>query len=334
FEKFRSFFRGAFMSVLASILAFLKKWKTLLLIIFIPFAGVSLLLLALISSHPGAGTSFKIMVYQWWNNIFKGGDPFLLIEKGDLSGLEKLLKSHPEMAMEREPARGATPLHTVQDVPTAQLLLDHGAEIDAELSGYSGATTPLFDAIYGGRTELALFLIDKGADIKKLNDFNRTPLHVAASCGDVEVTAALLKKGADPTFRGPRTGDLTPPQEAAFNGKLPVLQHFYEQGVSFDLTETLFISISPRNNSVNRFLLDTGKIDVNAQNKYGSTLLHESASFGNHEVFRLLLERGADPERPDKDGKRVIDQLKDLNFSLLDQSERDRILKILEEFKN
>jgi len=96
----------------------------------------------------------------------------------------------------------------------------------------------------------------------------------------------------------------------------------------------LFVSLPhSHDNTVNRFLLDTGKIDVNARNKYGRTLLHETARFGNHELFRILLERGADSEKPDNEGKRVIDLLNSNNFFSLDQAVRDQLLKTLEEFK-
>ncbi|HOT28132.1 MAG TPA: ankyrin repeat domain-containing protein [Candidatus Ozemobacteraceae bacterium] len=318
------------------------------LILIVPLGAILLVLIAVLSSHPGASISFKVEASKFLNTFIKGGDPFVLMEHGNLAGLEKLLKRHPEMSRERESARGCTPLHLAPDVDFARLLLDHGAEIDAVLK--FDEITPLHEAISHGRTKVALFLIDRGASISKFDSFNRSPLHAAALYGNVEVTDALLKKGANPNVCGSKTNDLTPPLEACAQGTLNVVRYYYEHGIPFDLTDALFVSLySPhftssgtdilRTIDVERFLLDTGKVDVNAQThrpyKNGETLLHAAARSYNLEFFRILLERGADPDKPDADGKRVIDRINSDEYDYFGhrQEERELIVKILNEFK-
>ncbi len=68
--------------------------------------------------------------------------------------------------------------------------------------------TALHWATYYGNTDIALWLIDSGADVnaKTLKGYGRyepgiTPLILAAYYGHAEVLQALLKKGADPAVK-------------------------------------------------------------------------------------------------------------------------------------
>jgi len=42
-----------------------------------------------------------------------------------------------------------------------------------------------------------------------------------------------------------------------------------------------------------RYLVDEAKLNVNAQDNYGDTSLHDAAKFGHIEVVKILLEAGA-----------------------------------------
>jgi uncharacterized protein len=53
-------------------------------------------------------------------------------------------------------------------------------------------------------------------------------------------------------------------------------------------------------------LVDAGA-DVNESQERGFTPLHAAAQNGDVESTRLLLERGADPERATDDGRRAAD---------------------------
>ena len=57
--------------------------------------------------------------------------------------------------------------------------------------------SPLTLAACGGHVELAMLLLERGANIEEVNDEGYTPLMEAASGGYVEVGRVLLDKGAD-----------------------------------------------------------------------------------------------------------------------------------------
>jgi ankyrin repeat protein len=59
---------------------------------------------------------------------------------------------------------------------------------------------PLHSAV-AGRSEVALLLIERGADVNVRQRHGWTPLHGAADHGDVDVVEALLAAGADPLAR-------------------------------------------------------------------------------------------------------------------------------------
>ncbi|GKZ38459.1 hypothetical protein AbraIFM66950_010683, partial [Aspergillus brasiliensis] len=75
-----------------------------------------------------------------------------------------------------------------------ELLLDSGANINAEGS----LDTPLNIAIKLEAIEIALLLIERGADISRRSHTGRTPLMLAAGRGSLDLVMAILLKKADP----------------------------------------------------------------------------------------------------------------------------------------
>lgn len=61
----------------------------------------------------------------------------------------------------------------------------------------SGGSSPLITAAVFGKTEVALVLIEAGADVNFKNNDGSTPLHTAAFFCRTEIVEALLAKGAD-----------------------------------------------------------------------------------------------------------------------------------------
>ena len=52
-----------------------------------------------------------------------------------------------------------------------------------------------------GHEELAMFLLNKGADVSKTDTIGTTPLHAAVQTGKLELVKALLAHGANPNAR-------------------------------------------------------------------------------------------------------------------------------------
>ncbi|MCP3927910.1 MAG: acyltransferase family protein [Bacteroidetes bacterium] len=65
----------------------------------------------------------------------------------------------------------------------------------------SGGSSPLITATVFGKTEVALALIEAGADVNFKNNDGSTPLHSAAFFCRTEIVEALLANGADTTIK-------------------------------------------------------------------------------------------------------------------------------------
>ena len=77
------------------------------------------------------------------------------------------------------------------------LLLDKGADIDKHLVSCVQGTNPaLYIAVLNGHIDAATLLLDRGANLETPSDRGETPLNVAASLGKLEIGSLLLDSGA------------------------------------------------------------------------------------------------------------------------------------------
>ena len=159
----------------------------------------------------------------------------------------------------------------------ADLLYKHGALVDVR--GLS-ERTPLHAASLVGHVDIMRWLLDHGAGVNALQEYQRwTPLHLAAGNLYPEAVQLLLDHNADINSRN--EADNTP------------------------LCETIFKPISSREEKavdVVRLLLARGA-DPNPCDRNHSTLLHQASSHGWPEVVRLLVSHGAKVDVEDEEGK-------------------------------
>ena len=161
---------------------------------------------------------------------------------------------------------GQTLLHlAAQDsLYLTEWMIDHGSFID-ELN--IEAETPVMSAITARKTEIVLFLLDKGADVNAVNEHGRSLLHYAAGPDqNVTITQQLLRDNAN--IESHDQQGQTPLCAAAFHS----------------------------NHAVCRTLLHYGA-SVKSLEKDGWTALHYLAMRGNPDFMqRLLLKEGPDVE--------------------------------------
>lgn len=154
-------------------------------------------------------------------------------------------------------------------------LLSNNADVNC--GGRDGAT-PLFVAAAGGHVEAVNMLLSHQPLIDKACDAGETPLFIAAQYGHVSVVIRLLEAGAN-VERVMMKEDLTP----------------------------LMIALGRNHIEVGRALV---KFHANPNRAYlnsgGATLLHYAVGKGQLEWVKLLLEAGAEVDKPADNGATPI----------------------------
>ncbi|KAK3255287.1 hypothetical protein CYMTET_35523, partial [Cymbomonas tetramitiformis] len=159
-------------------------------------------------------------------------------------------------------------------------LLEKGAEVDAEDGEGRSALTM---ALAGGKEAAARALLEAGAGVNA--GTGRRPLHAAAERGTVEMVRELVEKGAD-----------VDAEDGEGRTALTVaLEH--------DLDEDLDEEDAGGNEAAARALLEAGA-GVNAGT--GRRPLHAAAEKGMVKVLSVLLEKGAEVDAEDGEGRTAL----------------------------
>lgn len=130
-------------------------------------------------------------------------------------------------------------------------------------TGKHPSLPPLSQAILRKRSEIALALIEAGADVNAADKSQRTPLHLCVDRGLPKIAAVLLKNKAK-TDSWDKVG-WTPLHHAAAKDRLGIARVLVEGGAS-----TTVLS------------------------EQGGTPLHEAAANASAELIRYLIEQGGD----------------------------------------
>jgi RNA polymerase sigma factor (sigma-70 family) len=227
--------------------------------------------------------------------------------RGDLERVMGLLDGNPELANadisqkqdEFQMGETGTPLHVAAwcgHTRIAKFLLERGADIDAR---DKWGRRPLHYALEAGGREVRKFLLENGATVD---------IHAAAILGDIERLRQLLD--AEPSLANDRTTHLSPLGWAAFGQQREEpARVLIEYGADIREVGPLFAAASVNNPPFLRVMFDHGA-DPNVQ-QHGRTLLHQAVEMlfadDNAEVVQLLLEKGAQVNALDKDGKTPLD---------------------------
>lgn len=127
-----------------------------------------------------------------------GLDVFEASAVGETSRVRMLVAEDPALLQAYSPD-GWTPLHLAcffGHGETAHALLDDGAEVQC-WSINATKNTPLHAAIAGIRDHALIGrLLNQGADVNAVGGAGVTPLHLAASRGDLELVDLLVTHGA------------------------------------------------------------------------------------------------------------------------------------------
>jgi ankyrin repeat protein len=247
----------------------------------------------------------------------------LLLERGadvnakDASGNTALLAASTPRTWNAEADEVARRLQVVR------ALLDKGADIEARLqSMQTWQPTALLQAIDGHLAPVAQLLIERGADVNAQtgdtggDQRNLSALMRAAREGLADVVGALLTKGAAVDARN-QVGN-TALMEAALNfqrsNPVPEVARVLLAGgadvnaANIELHTALMFAARSRyyvDIDFVRHLLDHGA-RLNAVDQSGKTALMLAAESGQHEIARELIGRGANLSQTDHDGQSAL----------------------------
>ena len=190
------------------------------------------------------------------------------IRQGDATLLKSILRRGTPADIRSED--GVTPLMVAAlhgSAEMVEMLLERGA--DPRAANERGVTALLWGAADAEKVSL---LLEHGADPNVRSDLGNTPLMAAAaSPGSAAAIDVLLKHGADVTARNQR--GRTPLRIAADAGDIETVR--------------LFLAHAQEREILKEVVRATGPV------------VAEAADNGFHDIVNLLLEHGADPNRPD-----------------------------------
>jgi ankyrin repeat protein len=179
--------------------------------------------------------------------VYEKGENTLFFALGNAKILDYLIEKGADVTQQRE-QDGFSPLHLVENLDAAMILIKYSRDIN--ITNTEG-TTPLEVAISKNKSDIANYLIDKGANI------NGKPLALACGMNEtpiqIDVVKKLLSKGAKP------------------------------------------------NDSPNGY----------------DYPLHLAAKNNNYELAMLLIDKGADPDKRDFNGRKAKSYAKDKDLRKL-----------------
>jgi|GEM_PF-3863617 len=193
---------------------------------------------------------------------------------GDTRAAAQLLAKDPQLLHSRQAFHVLTTAVMARHLPMVQLLLDHGADVNASpfygpKSAHTDLERPLHWAVAVAPLEIIHLLLDRGADVEGCVTWY-TPLLLAARAGRPDVVQLLRARGAR--------------------------EHF--------LVQVALGQLKP----VKKALVDNPAL-ANQQDEYGTPPLHIAAELQITPMVKLLLSHHADIALSDKHKETVLHKL-------------------------
>jgi ankyrin repeat protein len=210
-------------------------------------------------------------------------------------------------------ARGYTPLHEAVDAGSREivrLLLERGA--DPSSKGESHAP-PLH--LLKGDAEIARLLIENGADVNRKGIGENTALHWCAERGADDVSALLIRLGANPNSRN-ELGE-TPLHYALSYKRARQVRLLVDAGA--DLTgsrkwPSLHYAAAGGDADLVSWVISEG-VDINEQGPRGCTALHVAVSlYGKDNAIEVLVANGARLDLKNQEGLMPLEVAKRRGF--------------------
>ena len=217
------------------------------------------------------------------------------LKREDIDRLVEMVKEDPDIVNARGGPRNGTLLHRCarnNRPKMVQFLLENGAEQKLDVHG----NYPLHYASISGNKDIARSLLTKKFDLLEARNFEgEKPVHLAASCGNLEMLLYLLDQGSK---GGDGYNGNTILHSAAEKCQLHVLEKLVDLGYDVNAVNTQGetpIHLAAGHRSGRQcvlFLLRSGA-DISVMTKSGAGAAHYAADTGSAEIMKYLVEHGA-----------------------------------------
>ncbi|XP_062595086.1 putative ankyrin repeat protein RF_0381 [Saccostrea cucullata] len=216
---------------------------------------------------------------------------------GKFEVCEYLVENYPHL-LDVKDKSSYTVLHDAAwggNVQIVKLLIEKKMDINA-LQG--GGETILRQCCRSGKKEMCEYLVNHFPDLLEKRDNNGwTALHSACWGGSVEIVSFLIEKGMD--FNALSNDGKTILHRACLNGKFEICAYLVENyphllDVKDKSSNTVLHDAAWGGNIQIVKLLIEKKIDINAQQRDGETILHQCCRSGKMEICEYLVNHFPD----------------------------------------
>lgn len=162
--------------------------------------------------------------------------------------------------------------------------------------------TPLHIAARSGSLNIVKYLVNKSADINAKDKYDNTPLHLAADSGELDIVKYLIIKDNNINAEGER--GWTPLHIAAKNGELNMVEYLVKKYANIDAKDNyggtpLHLAAYVGELGIVEYLINEDA-HVDARDEHYRTPLFFAAESGKLNAVKCLIEKGADVNARDE----------------------------------
>lgn len=197
---------------------------------------------------------------------------------------------------------------------TVKLLLSRGADVNL--------TAPIVAASANGHTEIVRLLIKNGANVNAQNNEHTTALFEATKSGHIEIVNLLLASGVDVHWEAKGAGNRSALVLASGRGDLKLVKLLLGAGANRKVhtSKSLIAVIGYKDHPENlqreiiRLLLKAGA-DPNASDHFGLSVLGMASLYKRSTLIKELIHYGADVNAKDRDGRTALSIAREHQFN-------------------
>ncbi|KAK7093788.1 E3 ubiquitin-protein ligase MIB2-like isoform X1 [Littorina saxatilis] len=187
-------------------------------------------------------------------------------------------------------------LFSVIDIGAADKVRDMCQQDPGMVEREYQGITPLIYASLRGQHDVAVTLMDLGADVNRStsNDFEKTPMSAVLEGENEELVYLLLERGADVTWRYSRGHTVA--HLAAIRNKVLTIQALAKHGADLNLKDDrgntpLHLAIEGKRDNMVETLVALPQVDIHIGNRRDFNMIQLCCFDNNPQALALLLER-------------------------------------------